>query len=198
MSLARDHVYVTPAEYLAAEMRATIKHEYLDGTVSARAGTSIGHNTITLNLISALRAAVQGNRRRVHGMDIKVQIEAANSYYYPDALITCDERDRNAGYVVSYPRLIAEVLSRSTEAFDRGRKFRTYRLLASLQEYMLLDATQQAVEVFRRIDSGLWVLTPYGQDEYIPLSGIEGSNAIAVSSLYEDVDFDPPEEEPEA
>ncbi|HEY9735093.1 MAG TPA: Uma2 family endonuclease [Trichocoleus sp.] len=127
--------YVSPEEYLAREQTSPIKHEYRDGEVYAMAGASDAHVTITVNLSSLLRTHLRGSGCRTYASDMKAQVEA-NRYYYPDVMVTCDERDRTFDYFKRYPCLIVEVLSEATEAFDQGDKFADYRHLESLQEYV--------------------------------------------------------------
>ncbi len=107
------------------------------------------------------------------------------SPYYPDVMVICDDRDRATSTFKRYPNLIVEVLSETTEAFDRGDKFADY--LDSLQEYVLISQTRQQVEVFRRNAEGLWVLHPYGKGDCVSLESINWSGAIA--DLYEAVDL---------
>jgi len=116
-----------------------------------------------------------------------VRIETVNTYYYPDVAISCDQRDRELKDFLRYPCLIVEVLSATTEAFDRGDKFEDYRHLESLQEYVLVSQTRKRVECFRRNTEGQWVLYSYGEVDEIYLAGIDFRCAIA--DVYEDVDF---------
>ncbi len=124
---------------------------------------------------------------------MKVRIEACNCYYYPDVMVTCDDRDRSSSMVKHYPCLIVEVLSDSTEAFDRGDKFADYRQLESLQEYVLISQNRLQVEVFRRNAEGLWVLYPFSEGDVISLMSVGWTGAIA--DLYEDVTLAAPNAE---
>jgi len=118
--------------------------------------------------------------------NMKAYIPPLNSYYYPDVMVTCDDRDRSSSHSKSYPCLIVEVLSDSTEAFDRGDKFAGYRQLESLQEYVLISQKRQQVECFRRSEAG-WVFYAYEQNERIQLVSLDFQ--ISIEALYEDVDF---------
>lgn len=117
---------------------------------------------------------------------MKARIEARNCYYYPDVMVTCDPRDQQNETFKQFPRLIVEVLSDSTEAFDRGDKFADYQLLESLEEYVLINTRHQRVECFRRNEAGLWVLQYYTPDtETFHLASLNFTDTIA--ALYEDV-----------
>jgi Uma2 family endonuclease len=121
--VALSQTPLTPDEYLQLEAESTVKHEYVDGEVFAMAGASDVHVTIAGNLFALLRSHVRGTNCRVYIADMKARVEARNCFYYPDVMVTCDERDRATSTYKRFPKLIVEVLSDSTEAFDRGDKF---------------------------------------------------------------------------
>jgi Uma2 family endonuclease len=131
-------------EYLAWETEQPIKYEYVNyeyvnGQVYAMAGGTLPHNDIAVNLTSALRAFLRGTGCKVRMADAKVRVSAAGPYFYPDLVVSCDDRDQRAIEAISYPKCIVEVLSPSTAAgFDRGDKFRYYRRISTLEEYLLL------------------------------------------------------------
>lgn len=174
-------------DYLAGEELSFIKHEYIDGQIYAMTGASDAHVTIAGNLFALLRSHVRGSGCRVYMADMKAYIEAANIFYYPDVMVTCDERDRAFPNHKKYPCLIVEVLSRKTEAFDRGDKFADYQQLETLQEYVLISQKRQRVECLRRNGEGFWVLQTYNQGSEIYLASIDFRTSI--SALYEDVIF---------
>ena len=181
--------YLSQAEYLQLEEQSDLKHEYIDGEVYAMAGASDRHVTISLNLASALRNHLRGSGCRVFMSDMKAKIETANRFFYPDVMVTCDERDLTNTNYKEYPRLVIEVLSNSTEAFDRGDKFSDYQQLTSLQEYILISTNRQKVDCFRRDDNGLWVLQPYSLPN--PLVQIQSVDLeIELTAIYEDVNFE--------
>lgn len=184
--------YISPEEYLAQEENSPIKHEYIDGQVYAMAGASDAHVTISLNLASALRNHVRGTGCRVYMADMKVQIETANLFYYPDVMVTCDARDQILPNHKKYPCLIVEVVSESTEAFDRGDKFANYHQLETLQEYVLISQKHQRLDCFRRNAEGLWVLQFYHAGSEFHLASIDFRTSI--DALYEDVTFGDNEE----
>lgn len=179
--------YFSPEDYLAAEATSPTKHEYRDGDVYAMAGGTDAHNQIAGNLYALLRSHLRGQRCRAYFADVKARIEARNRFYYPDVMVTCDERDTALSTYKQHPCLIVEVLSESTEAFDRGDKFADYRQLESLEEYVLISQTRQQVEVFRRSAEGLWVLHPYAQGDQVSLTSVGWVGPMA--DLYEDVMF---------
>lgn len=181
--------YISPEEYLEGERTSPIRHEYRDGKVYAMAGASDAHVTITLNLASLLRNYLRGSGCRSYVSDMKAQVEVRNRYYYPDVMVTRDERDRQFDYFKRYPCLIVEVLSETTEGFDRGDKFADYRYLESLQEYGVISQVRQWVEVFRRNDAGLWVLHPFEAGTEVELASV--GFRCAISDLYEDVELRP-------
>lgn len=185
MTVSKSQTSLSPEEYLAAEQDSPIKHEYIQGQVYAMAGASDAHVTIAGNLFALLRNHLRGTGCRVYMADMKAQIELANVFYYPDVMVTCDARDRNSTYFKRYPCLIVEVLSPTTEAFDRGNKFADYRQLETLQEYVLINPERMSVECFRRNTDGLWVLYPYAEGEKVNLNSVNFCCLIA--SLYEDV-----------
>ncbi len=193
MTLAQPKPFFTAEEYLEWEKHQEIKHEYLNGEVfpmyetHAMAGAKDGHVTINLNIAALLKSHLRGGPCRVYMADMKVQVEAANQFFYPDVLVTCDAADRSADYFKSHPTLIIEVLSESTSAYDRGRKFEFYRLLESLQEYVLVDPDRYSVDCFRRDASGHWVLYPYGAGAMVSLESVGLSRPI--EEFYEDVTF---------
>jgi len=188
MVVSRQQNYITPEEYLQLELQADAKHEYIDGYAYAMAGASDSRVTISGNLFALLRNHVRGSGCRVFISDMKARIEQLNRYYYPDVMVTCDERDKQNTRSKKFPCLIVEVLSESTEAFDRGDKFADYQILETLQEYVLINVKRQRVECFRRNKEGLWLLQFYtDQDKYFQLQSVNFE--AEMSALYEDVVF---------
>jgi Uma2 family endonuclease len=181
--------YLSPEAYLALERDSIIKHEYRNGQIYAMAGASNNHGAIVINLAAILRNRLRGTSCRPYAADTKARIEAKNTYYYPDLIVSCDPRESGFDDFLRYPCLIIEVLSDTTEAFDRGDKFADYRTLETLQEYVLISQTKIAVDIFRRNENGLWVLTPYEAEDNIQLISVEANFEIA--ELYEDVEFEP-------
>ena len=186
--VASQQDYITPQEYLLQEEQSDVKHEYIDGYAYAMAGANDAHVTVSLNLATLLRSHVRGSGCRVFISDMKARIEQLNRYYYPDVMVTCDERDKENATEKKFPCLIVEVLSDSTEAFDRGDKFADYQLLETLQEYVLINVKRQRVECLRRNNEGLWVIYSYtAEDKSFQLQSV--NLTVEMSALYEDVEF---------
>lgn len=181
-----DYNYLTPENYLKNEEKSLIKHEYMNGEVYAMAGTTDSHNTIALNLASIIRNHLRGTDCRVYFADIKARLEKRNCFYYPDILVTCDPQDRETSTYKRFPKLIIEVLSESTESFDRGDKFNDYQTLNSLQEYVLVNSQHQRVEIFLRDELGRWFYRSYNEGTVC----FESLNlTINLSAIYEDVEL---------
>lgn len=187
--VASSEKYFTPDEYLQMEEQSATKHEYIDGYIYAMAGALDSLVTVAGNLFALLRSYMRGSGCRVYIADMKARIESLNRFYYPDVIVTCDERDQETPAFKRFPCLIVEVLSNSTEAFDRGDKFADYQTLESLQEYVLINSKRQRVECFRRNQEGLWVLQTYTAEQKIfRLNSVDFEGTI--EELYEDVIFE--------
>ena len=188
MIAAPQDSFLTPEAYLQLEAASDIKHEYLDGEIYAMAGATDTHVTIALNMAVLLRGHLRGSNCRVYISDMKVKIETKNRFFYPDVMVTCDTQDRENSTYKQFPRLIIEVLSDSTEAFDRGDKFADYQSLPSLQEYVLINTRKARIECFRRTEEGLWLLQFYElEDSQFALTSVDFTGQI--SDVYEQVDF---------
>ena len=184
------------AAYLAWEEAQEERHEYIAGEVFAMVGVRQSHNLATLNLATLLRRELKGSPCRVFVEAVKTRVEAADCFFYPDVVVTCDPRDRLTPDYVSHPLLVAEVLSESTAAFDRGRKFAAYRKLESLQDYVLVDLAAQRIEVFRRDVENRWVLYDYGPEDQVELASL--GLHLSVEALLEDTREDFAAETPTA
>ena len=177
--------YMTPQEYLNWEEQQPIKYEYINGEVYAMTGGTLAHATIAANLFYQLKNHLRGGSCRPFVFEAKLGVSEKGPFHYPDVMVTCDERDKNAKKVIYHPSIIVEVLSPSTESFDRGKKFQQYRCISTLREYVLISAEQITVEVFRLNDRGIWELYTYIEGEEIYLSSVDFRCAIEL--LYEDV-----------
>ena len=161
MIALKSDYYMSPEEYLEFEHHSDIKHEYIDGEVYAMAGTTKAHNTISLNLAILFREKLKDSGCRTFMADIKVNISNQKRFFYPDIIVTCDDNDDINAYDIKFPKIIVEVLSESTERFDRGKKFQYYRTIPSLQEYILISSQEYLIESFRRTKNDLWTLQTY-------------------------------------
>ncbi|KZL49462.1 Uma2 family endonuclease [Nodularia spumigena CS-591/12] len=185
MTLSQFQSYISPEEYLEIEKSSPIKHEYIQGQIYAMAGASDAHVTITANLVTLLRNHIRGTGCRLYVADMKVRIESLNIFYYPDIMVTCDQRDTSFEYFKRYPSLIIEVLSPSTEALDRGDKFSDYQELETLQEYVLISQNRPRVDCFRRNTEGRWELYSYRGNQELQLNTLNFSGSL--TDVYEDV-----------
>jgi Uma2 family endonuclease len=182
----------TPKEYLAWEEQEDTKHEYIRGEVYEVHRDAYGmvsardaHVTVAGNVFALLKAHTRGTPCRTYIADMKLRVEAADAYFYPDVFVTCDPRDRESDKIKAHPVLIVEVLSDSTAAFDRGQKFATYRLLESLREYVVVDADLRTADVFRLDKDGHWVLYPYEDESEAEFASV-GVRA-PLEAIFEDV-----------
>jgi Uma2 family endonuclease len=177
--------YLSPEEYLEYEQTSPTKHEYVDGEIYAMVGASDAHNTLTFNLTGLLYAHLRGTGCRGYTADMKVKIATQERFYYPDLLVTCDERDRTDD-VKNHPKLIIEVLSESTEDIDRGRKWKDYRSLEPLEEYVLIAPDQMLVEVARRnTEANRWEIYTFDTEQTVEFTSLGFQCAIA--TIYENV-----------
>ena len=184
--LATNPLYITPDDYLAAEEISPLRHEYRDGEVFAMTGGTRNHHTITLNLGTALKNHLRGSGCRTFVEGMKLRVQESNSFYYPDVVVTCDDRDRpNNEQYINHPSLIIEVLSPSTARFDRTEKFADYRTIPSLSEYVLVSTDHQQLEQFQRDDRGQWHKLEF--DDSLQLASVDC--AISIDEIYEDTDI---------
>ncbi|MFM9886409.1 MAG: Uma2 family endonuclease [Burkholderiales bacterium] len=172
MSAVLDNRRLSAEEYLRWEAEQPDKHEYVAGEVFAMVGATRLHNIVALNLARHLASRLEGTPCRVFISDIKLEVAAANAYFYPDVMVTCDAADLKADLAMHAPTLVVEVLSPSTASYDRGEKFRAYRQIESLREYTLIDPDKQMVDGFRREAGGRWVVLEFPTDAAIQLSSL--------------------------
>ena len=159
-------------EFLAWDGTQTIKHEFVAGEVYAMTGVSDRHATTVLNLALALRRHLTGTPCRIYATDVKLRVAAADAYFYPDIMVTCGEADRRSPLIKSEAKFIAEVLSPTTAAYDRGDKFGAYRGLPTLEEYLLVDTRRLRCDLYRKGADGLWVLHPVEQGQTLRLDSL--------------------------
>lgn len=183
---------LTPEQYLEIEREAEIKSEFIDGEMFAMSGGTFAHALLPSRLIGALEDSLGSSGCTIIGSDLKVRAAAKGPYFYPDAIIVCGQPELADDHkdVLLNPVVIFEVLSKSSEAFDRGQKFAHYRAIASLVDYVLISQTEPRVEVFSRMPDGKWSLTEFvGLDAtcLIPATHAE----VKLARLYRDITFDP-------
>ncbi len=182
--------FLTPEQYLEIERQAQYKSEYYQGQMFVMAGATEAHNLLVWNLSGELRQQLRKRPCKAYSSDMRVRVSATGLYTYPDVSAVCgearfadDQRD-----TLLNPSLIAEVLSPSTEAYDRGRKFEHYRSIDSLAEYLLVSSDRIQVELFARQPDGHWLLrAASGPDAVIELRSVECR--LALTDLYEKVEL---------
>lgn len=182
-----DQSRLTLQEYFEWEVQQDCKYEYVNGEVYAMTGGTIPHSAIAVNLLAVLRPHVRKRACQVLSSDAKVAISKNGPGFYPDLQITCDPRDRGAIEAIHHPCIIVEVLSPSTESYDRGDKFAHYRRLETLREYVLISSDHVNVEIFRLNDRQKWELTPYAAGETVQFTSIDFECPIEL--LYEDIEL---------
>ena len=177
------------ATYLEWEEREIERHEFIAGEVFLMSGGTDAHNTITLNAATQLKSALRGSPCRAFVAGMKLAIAAADAFLYPDVFVTCDARDHGADATRAkhHAALVVEVLSNSTSAYDRSRKFELYQQIDTLQEYLLIEQDRIHADLFRKNDEGLWVLHPFGSGAIVELASV--GLALPIEALYEDVEF---------
>lgn len=172
-------------DYLAWEATQTDKSEYMAGEVFAMVGVRREHATVALNVGAALREHLRGTPCLPFISDMKLRVAAVDAFFYPDVMVTFDRRDRLAELFVEHPQLIVEILSDSTAAYDRGAKFASYRQIAALQEYVLIDVTTRSIEVFRRQTSNEWLLHDYAGEPTCLFESVKLT--LRMETVFEDV-----------
>jgi Uma2 family endonuclease len=189
MIAARDNErYFTPEEYFVWEEGQLEKHELIDGRVYAMSGGTKNHSAIAINFLLSIRTHLRGSKCSVFNSDLKVNILETSNYTYPDLSVTCDERDREQAFYITYPCLIVEVLSDSTEAYDRGKKFEKYRQNPNLVDYVLVSSDEIAIDIYHRNDAGDWLILSYRSGNRVELKSIVLS--LAIEQFYEEVVFE--------
>ena len=181
---------ISPEEYVALEQKLGVKHEYHDGQMIAMSGVSRSHARIQVNLTRRVDEALSDSPCNAYPSDLRVVIEAADMATYPDLSIVCgpDQEAKAFRHAITNPTVLIEVLSPSTERYDRGAKFEQYRKLESLREYVLISQDAMAVDLFR-LENGRWVFHQMrGEDAMLSLAsaGIE----IPLSDIYRGVRFE--------
>jgi Uma2 family endonuclease len=189
MIAAQDPLpHLTPEDYLVWEEQQLEKYEYIDGQVYAMGGGTVNHGRIAIRLTAMFDTHVDGSRCIPGNSDIKVKV-TQTKYTYPDASVTCDERDRTNGKYISYPCVVVEVLSPSTEAYDRGSKFRLYRQNPMLQDYLLVSSTSIEMDLYHKTEAGQWIILNYQPGDIVELKSIDFS--FPIEQVYRNLNLTP-------
>lgn len=170
-------------EYLAWERTQEAKHDWYEGEVFAMAGASMRHAALTMSVGVELANALRGGPCRVFSSDLKIAARSGKHYVYPDASVLCAPRELEAGTtdVVANPTALVEVLSASTEAYDRGKKWSGYQRLASLTDYLLISQASARIEQYQRTGPYAWSYRAWGSGERVVLAN---GAAIDVDTVF--------------
>ena len=189
MSSIAARTYLTPEEYLTFERKAITKHEYLSGEIVAMSGASNAHNLITGDVFAELHGQLKGGKCLVYTGDMRVKTSPTTAYFYPDITVVCDKprfEDHTFDTFLN-PIVMIEVLSPSTEAYDKGEKFARYQQLVSLQEYILVSQDHVRVQHYLRRETQ-WLQTEFRElNDVMPLNSIECT--LCLRDIYSRVDL---------
>jgi Uma2 family endonuclease len=185
---SQPKTYLTPEEYLAIERRNEYKSEYVDGEMVAMTGASRRHNLININIAGEINRQLRGRQCEAYASDMRVRVPSMRAYVYPDVVIVCGEPQLEDDYLDTLlnPTVLIEVLSESTERYDRGRKFGFYRTIESLAEYVLVAQDECRVEQYAKQPDGRWLLTDHrSPEDLVELASIQCT--LKLSEVYEKV-----------
>ncbi|HBE21288.1 MAG TPA: hypothetical protein DEG17_05020 [Cyanobacteria bacterium UBA11149] len=189
MIAARDNDhYFTPEEYFAWEEQQLERHELIDGRVYAMSGGTRNHSDIAGNFLAIIKPHLRGSGCKTYNSDCRVNILNTRNYTYPDLSVTCDPRDNSSTQYITYPCLIVEVLSDSTEAYDRGKKFEKYRRNPNLVDYVLVSSDEIAIDIYHKNDAGDWLILSYRSGDRVELKSIGLS--LPIEQFYEEIVFE--------
>jgi Uma2 family endonuclease len=176
-------------EYLSLEEQALIRHEYVNGQIFAMTGSTEAHNVICGNLYAMLHQHLRGSGCRAFINDMKLMIEQANCFYYPDIMVTCEPFESKSLFK-HHPVLIVEVLSPSTKHVDRREKLIAYRQIASLQQYLMIHQNKYRIDSYRRDADNQWEVSSFGIANSLVLISRPPILEIPITSIYEGVALD--------
>ncbi len=180
---------LTSEEYLEIEASKKSRHELVGGEMFAMAGASNAHNIIAGNCFAILRNHLRGSGCRAYIADMKVKIEAAGDFYYPDVMASCEKASAESLFLTQ-PFLIIEVLSHSTAKTDRREKLAAYRQIVSLREYVVIYQDQKRAELHRKDERGAWQSAILGENDVVYLeSSPSGALTLTMNDIYEDVEL---------
>jgi Uma2 family endonuclease len=169
---------LTPEAYFIWEEQQLEKHEYIDGKIYAMSGGSVNHSRIAVRITTLFANHLEGSPCETGNSDLRINIVETTNYTYPDVSVTCDDRDRTTTQYITYPCLIVEVLSATTEAYDRGGKFRMYRNNPVLQDYLLVSSISIEMDLYHKNDAGEWIIINYKEGDTVELKSINLSFPI--------------------
>jgi Uma2 family endonuclease len=179
---------LTPEEYFAWSEKQLEKYEYIDGQVYAMSGGSKNHSRLAIRFASLFDTYLEDSNCETVNSDMRVNIVKTNNYTYPDVSVTCDDRDKSTTQYITYPCLIVEVLSDSTEAYDRGGKFRLYRNNPVLQDYLLVSSTRIEIDLYHKNDAGEWIIINYQAGDTVELKSI--NLIVPIERIYRGINLE--------
>jgi len=182
---------MSPEEFLAFERASDEKHEYRDGEIVAMSGARLDHNRISTNITALLWHGLKGKGCENYSSDLRVWVPKTRLYTYPDAIVVCGEPEfvDEEFDTLTNPLLLIEILSESTESYDRGQKFKNYRSIESLREYILISQNSPSVEKYIKHGDGFWMLSEAtGIDSNITFESIDCT--LSLTDIYDKVHFD--------
>ncbi len=191
MTAAKPSHYITEEEYLALERVSIAKHEYYNGRIYAMTGAKEPHNLINGNTLATLHSQLRRKPCRIYSSDMRVKVIKTGLNTYPDIVIICGQPQFTdpTHDTITNPVVIIEILSDSTERYDRGMKFQNYRTIDTLRDYILVAQNHYHIEHFSRQEGGLWVLQEATNDEdIIRISSVECT--LSLQDVYEKVEFE--------
>ncbi|MFO0053460.1 MAG: Uma2 family endonuclease [Dolichospermum sp.] len=190
MIAAKDNAsHLTPEEYFTWEEKQLEKHELIDGQVYAMTGGSVNHSRIAIRFATMVDTHLDASSCIIGNSDLRVNIVGTNNYTYPDISVTWDDRDKTTTQYITYPCLIIEVLSKTTEAYDRGGKFRMYQNNPVLKDYLLVSSTAMEIDLYHKNDAGQWMIINYGEGDTIELKSINLS--FPIEQIYRGLNLEP-------
>jgi Uma2 family endonuclease len=189
ISIKENLPQITPEEYFAWEEKQLEKHELINGQVYAMSGGSVNHSRIAIRFATMVDTHLDASSCITGNSDLKINIVGTNNYTYPDVSVTCDDRDKTTTQYINYPCLIVEVLSPSTELYDRSSKFRLYRKNPNLQDYLLVSSTSIEMDLYHKNEAGEWLIINYQEGDTVELKSINLS--FPIEQVYRGLELKP-------
>ncbi|MFN5303830.1 MAG: Uma2 family endonuclease [Pseudanabaena sp.] len=189
IAIKENFPQITPEEYFAWEEKQLEKHELINGQVYAMSGGSVNHSRIAIRFATMLDTHLDASSCITGNSDLRINIVGTNNYIYPDVSVTYDDRDKTTTQYITYPSLIVEVLSPSTESYDRSGKFRLYRKNPNLQDYLLVSSTSIEMDLYHKNDAGEWLIINYQEGDTVELKSINLS--FPIEQVYRGLELNP-------
>ena len=189
ISIRGNPPQITPKEYFAWEEKQLEKHELINGQVYAISVGSVNHSRIAIRFATMVDTHLDTSSCITGNSDLRINIVGTNNYTYPDVSVTCDDRDKTTTQYITYPCLIVEVLSPSTELYDRSGKFRLYRKNPHLQDYLLVSSTSIEMDLYHKNEAGEWLIINYQEGDTVELKSINLS--FPIEQVYRGLELNP-------